>query len=208
MIIKRLGRHFVWHFSLHEREELILVGIGEIPWEPTGELGNSCLKILLWLLFPYVGSQEVRMAKRYWIAWASWGEKRVTEVSELRCTWPLSRDHGQLPSAEGQTQVTAFSCFRCWLSQHRWCNTAEICSITALEASCLKSISLNWNRSLSGLRSLQGFQEWICSLSLPAAGGFPDPLAWGHLTPLSASIASSFSAWVKTPSTSLLCACI
>ena len=26
---------------------------------------------------------------------------RVTEVSVLRCTWPLSREHRQLPSAEG-----------------------------------------------------------------------------------------------------------
>lgn len=68
---------------------------------------------------------------------------RVTEVSVLRCTWPLSREHRQLPSAEGLTQVTAFSCFRCWLLQHKWCNTAEIYSITSLETSCLKSISLN-----------------------------------------------------------------
>lgn len=166
MTIKWLGRHFVWHFSLDEREELMLVGgwgdslrDNSRVWKFMFEYPFRAFVSLCWFLRGQNGKEVLNCLGQLGREKSQIFLGRVTEVSVLRCTWPLSREHRQLPSAEGLTQVTAFSCFRCWLLQHKWCNTAEIYSITALEASCLKSISLNWNQSLSGLCSLHRLQE-------------------------------------------------
>lgn len=130
------------------------------------------------------------MAKRYWIAWVSWEEKRVRsslEESQKLVCWDAlgssAESTGSRCGAEGLTQVTAFSCFRCWLLQHKWCNTAEIYSITSLRPA-VSNLS-HWTENpkvfqVSALSTSSRSKSVPCLF--PAAGGFQDPLACGHIT--------------------------
>lgn len=96
-------RTFCMTFQLRWESSSVRVRVGGASLEPTLKLRNSCLDIPLGLLFPPVGSQEVRMAQRYWVPWVSWGEERVgssLEKSQKVVYW----------DALGITAVTACSC--------------------------------------------------------------------------------------------------